>query len=163
MSGWYRQLSLSAAVLAALFYLAGVTPPSIVFLAIAISGVLLELVPHLVFLLRRQAESESEGTQVSRYDMHRVRYRQVDDVFWMKADDVFTSLNWRDGAKALRRLDATQCDRLPGQSGEWISESGLRELLGKRTDAEARRFLLWCEREVFEARRRVAARCDGAH
>lgn len=161
MGGWFRQISLSAAVLAALSYWLGLTPPAITFFAIAVAGFLIEAVPRLLFLLRRAAESEPDGVEVTHYDVHRIRYRAHDGVYWVHAADVASALSFTDMDRVLRRLDATECDRFPGSAGHWLSESGLRSLLDRRTDHEARRFLVWCEREVFAARRRVAQRRSG--
>jgi hypothetical protein len=161
VGGWFRQISLSAAVLAALSYWLGLMPPAITFLAIAIAGFLIELVPAVLFLLRRSAEAEPAGVEVTHYDVHRIRYRVHDGVYWVRAADVASALSFADMDRVLRRLDATECDRFPGSAGHWLSESGLRSLLDRRTDHEARRFLVWCEREVFAARRRVSQRHSG--
>ncbi len=161
MGGWFRQISLSAAVLAVLSYWLGLMPPAVTFLAIAVAGFLIEAVPRALFLLRQAAELEPEGVEVSRYDVHRIRYRAHDGVYWVHAADVASALSFKDMDRVLRRLDATECDRFPGTAGHWLSESGLRALLDKRTDHEARRFLLWCERELFAARRRIAQRRSG--
>lgn len=161
MGGWFRQISLSAAVLAALSYWMGLMPPAITFFAIAVAGFLIEAIPRVVFFLRRAAESEPDGVEATYYDVHRIRYRAYDDVYWVHAADVASALSLPDPDRALRRLDVTECDRFPGSRARWLSEAGLRALLDRRTDHEARRFLLWCERELFAARRRVARRLGG--
>jgi len=161
VGGWFRQISISAAVLAALSYWLGLTPPAITFLAIAVAGFLIEAVPAALFFVRRVAESEPEGVEVTHYDVHRIRYRAHGDTYWVLAADVASALSFPHMDRALRRLDATECDRFSGSRSPWLSEAGLRALLDKRTDHEARRFLVWCEREVFAARRRVAQRRSG--
>jgi hypothetical protein len=121
--------------------------------ALLLPGPLLDGLASAWGALRGSAESEP-GFRVLQRGADRVRLREVDGALWVVDRDLFTLLDLRPDAGALRALDALEHDRLPGSRLHGLSEQGVRKLLRLLRHGEARAIELWFEREVFGPHRR---------
>lgn len=148
----YRQLSATAAIAAVVTGYFGLFPVAVFLAGVAIAGVLIEGVPALLRSVRERAYAEDDGIQVTSFDVHRIRYTRRDGELWVSAEDFLGVLGADDIEPMVRRLDATECDRVAGDSSRWLSARGVHGLLDKRTDREARRLLVWYERVLSRGR-----------
>ena len=121
---------------------------------IAASGLLLarpivEFGPYLVRRIHRNALEEWEG-KYYRYGTRHIRlYFDAADRPWFVADDVLAVIGQKRAPSLSSRYDDTEYGEIPNMTLPGFSRAGVVKLLTTAPHPEARKFLVWVERNIF--------------
>jgi len=124
------------------------------FVWIIASGLLLarpivEFGPYLVRRIHRNALEEWEG-KYYRYGTRHIRlYFDAADRPWFVADDVLAVIGQKRSPSLSKRYDDTEYGEIPNMTLPGFSRAGVVKLLTTAPHPEARKFLVWVERNIF--------------
>ena len=124
------------------------------FVGIIASGLLLarpivELGPYLFRRIHGHALQEWEG-KFYRYGTRHIRlYFDAADRPWFVADDVLAVIGQEHSPTLSRRYDDTEYGEIPNTELPGFSRAGVVKLLTASSHPEARKFLVWIERNIF--------------